>query len=258
MRRWIYASLVWVSLASASFSDSQADSKELFNNGASWNGVSKELFTNFDTNWLNITFDDLSEKTEILLPIDAKIITQAALDYFDQEVKLYSLNWEARENVQVILMEYLSKHPILKRKTNWEIIFSIDNKQEFASMIKHLANTLFDWMPKIIRTLAILIAFWSNEELQNTLDNLDSTVLNLPIKQYNDIVFDYFWWIIRRVCDTVGWTIIVWDYYDSVYKYYPNKNHAKILDSLNKSWQSENNIVDLEYPFKNNTAKHVA
>ena len=56
----------------------------------------------------------------------------------------------------------------------------------------------------------------------------------------------------------VGWKIIVWDYYDSVYKYYPNKNHDKIKEMLIKSWQSGSNIVNLEYPFKINTAKPVA
>jgi len=259
MRNWIYASLVWVWLAATSFSDSHVNSKEVLNNNLIKKDFNKELFSSLDTsNKFSDDFDDSSESSEILLSIDAKIVTQAALDYFDQEVKLYSLKWEAREKVQVILMDYLSKHPILKQNANWEITFSIDNKQEFASMIKQLANTLFDWMPKIIRTLAILIAFWSNEELQNTLDNLNSTVLNLPIKQYNDIVFDYFWWILRRVSDMVGWKIIVWDYYDSVYKYYPNKNHDKIKEMLIKSWQSGSNIVNLEYPFKINTAKPVA
>jgi hypothetical protein len=38
-------------------------------------------------------------------------------------------------------------------------VFIIVNNREFASMIKNLANTLFDGMPKVIRSIAILIAF---------------------------------------------------------------------------------------------------
>jgi hypothetical protein len=79
-------------LVATSFSDSHVNSKEVLNNNLIKIDFNKELFSSLDTsNKFSDDFDDSSESSEILLSIDAKIVTQAALDYFDQEVKLYSL-----------------------------------------------------------------------------------------------------------------------------------------------------------------------
>lgn len=249
MRNGVYASIVWAALAIAWFSDSKADNFVDDNNMKwLWNKVNTELYYDLDNpNIISLQWD---KEQEILMSIDAKVVIDAALSYFDEEVKLYSLKWEARENVKKILENYLSSHPILKQNPEWKVVFVIDNKQEFASMIKSLANTLFDWMPKVIRDIAVLIAFGWNEELQKTLDNLDRTLYILPSKQYKDIVFDYFWWILKRICYRVDWSIMVEDYYGKVYVYYPNKNHVKILKELNDTWQIDNDIKDLKYPFR--------
>lgn len=247
----IWACLVWVALSISPFSDSKANNFDKENNiRYLWNKTNTELYQSLSYFNSHIIFSQSLEKHESLVPIDSKIVIDAALSYFDEEVKLYSLKGTARENVQLILKNYLSNHPILKKNSNWEVIFIIDDKQEFASMIKDLANTLFDWMPKIIRDIAVLIAFGWNEELQKTLNNLDRTLYLLPSKQYKDIVFDYFWWILKRICYRVDWSIMVEDYYGKVYIYYPNKNHVQILNELNNTWQIDNDMKDLKYPFK--------
>ena len=253
MKNEIRASIVWVALAFAPFSDLNANNYiEESSLKLLWNNINikSELFKSLNNVRTNEIVLQWTKEFEIISPVDSKIVIEAALSYFDEEVKLYSLKWEARENVKIILSKYLSSYPILRQNSNWELLFIIDNKPAFANMIKELANTLFDWMPKIIRDIAILIAFWGNEELQKTLNNLDSTVMNLPIKQYKDIVFDYFAWIVKRVASSQWLKITVRDYYSKVYEYYPNKNHDKILKELDKTWQLDDNIENLKYPFK--------
>ena len=251
MRNEIGASIVSAALAIAPLSGLRADNIFVENDLKWLWGVKLELYESLNNknNSNTIILKGAKEYWE-LVPIDSKIIIDAALSYFDEEVKLYSLKWEARENVQLILKNYLSSHPILKKNSNWEVVFIIDNKKEFAGMIKNLANTLFDWMPKVIRSLAVLIAFGWNEELQKTLDNLDSSLMKLPSKQYKDIVFDYFWWILKRVCESVWWDMIVEDYYNRVHVYYPNKNHIQILKEMDVAGQTNNDIKLLKYPFK--------
>lgn len=251
MKNWIWASLVWIALAVSPIPYLKAETFMWRDNlELSGGKTKKELFQSLNEDNSNGITLQWAIEAGSLTPISARIITDAALNYFDEEVKLYSLKWEAREKVEKIMMEYLSAHPILKINSDWEILFLIDSKKEFASMIKNLANTLFDWMPKVIRDIAIWIAFGWNEELQKTLNNLDSTVMNLPIKQYKDIVFDYFWGIVKRVAFSMEWEITVRDYYDSVNKYYPNKNREKIWEELEKTWQLDDNMVVLKYPFK--------
>lgn len=249
MRNGIRASIVWAALAVGWFSDSKADNFVGDNNMRwLWNTTNTELYCSLnDSNIINSHWD---KEQEILMSIDSKVVMDAALSYFDEEVKLYSLKWEARENVKAILENYLSSHPILKQNLEWKVVFLIDNKSEFASMIKNLANTLFAGMPKVIRDIAVFIAFGWNEELQKTLSDLRSTVYNLPSKQYKDIVFDYFWWILKRVCDKVQWKMTIGEFYDKVNRYYPNKNHEQILEEIKASGQINHDIKDLKYPFK--------
>ena len=251
MKKWIWISLIWLSLATWQLSDVKAENFIEKNKlGIQEDTIKSNLYKNLSkSNSDTISFQwDIESMT--LVPIDARLITDAALSYFDEEVKLYSLKWEERKQVETILMEYLSSHPILKKSSDWKIWFVIDDKKEFAKTVKNLANTLFDWMPKVIRDIAVFLVFWWNEGLQKKLDNLDSTVMDLSLRQYRDIVFDYFWWIVKRICSSVNWKMTIRDYYNSVHKYYPNKNHNQLLNELNKTWQLDNNMTTLKYPFK--------
>lgn len=250
MKKWIWLSLLWLSLTTWPISAMKTDNFIEKNKIEIQEDSTKYKLFNSLNNQSEQTTLQWDIESLALVPIDARIVTDAALSYFDEEVKLYSLKWEERKQVETILMEYLSSHPVLQKNINWEILFIIDDKKEFAKTIKNLANTLFDWMPKVIRDIAVFLVFWWNEGLQKKLDNLDSTVMNLSLKQYKDIVFDYFWWIVKRICSSVGWKMTVRNYYNSVHKYYPNKNHNQLLNELNKTWQLDDNMIVLKYPFK--------
>ena len=251
MRNEIWASLVWAALAIAPFSGLKANSFVVDNN-IKWlgNKVNTELYHSLYKDNPNEISLQWAMESEPFSPIHEKVVINATLNYFDEQVHLYSLEWKARENVQIILKDYLSVHPILKKDSKWNMLFLIDNKSEFADMIKSLANTLFDWMPKVIRKIAIFLVFWWNEELQDTLNNLDYTVMNLSIKQYKDIVFDYFLWIVKNVASAMDLKITLRDYYTAVHKYYPNKNHVKILEELENTWKFDEDVRYLKYPFK--------
>ena len=182
--------------------------------------------------------------------IDHRIVTNAALSYFDDEVKMFKLSKEAKDEIVSILYSYLSTHPVLIMWDNWNVEFVIDNKNEFAKMVKQFSNVIFNDMPFFIRKVIIPVFFGGNDALQDKLNNLDGTVMNLKEKQYKDVVFDYLAWIIKRVVVSVNWNMKVGDYYNKVVNYYPNKHSNKIMGDLDKLWLKDKDIKNLKYPFK--------
>lgn len=182
--------------------------------------------------------------------VDARIITNAALSYFDEEVKLYKLDWEPREKVESLLLSYFAKHPIIRVRQDGNLLFQIDDKEEFSVMIRKLADAILWWMSPFLRTIAITIAFWWNSWLESKLSDLDKTVWELKTKEYRNIVFDYLGWIVKRIAQSVNWKMTVKWYYDEVSSYYPNKNSKQIMDEVSVSGQSYYNITKMQYPFK--------
>lgn len=221
------------------------------------------LSTVFVINWLEVagqTFDEMQSmqnnvKVELLdtintiKVINARILTDAALCYFDEEVKLYKLKPEIKKQVDNILMSYFSKHAILKIKKDGVVTFEIDDKKAFSKMIDKLTHTLLDSMPYLIRKIAVAFVFGGEWKLQKQLDELDTSVWNMKSRQYKDVVFDYMLWIIKRAVIDVNWKMVVKDYYKNVNNYYPNKNSSKILNELYKSNQAELDIKDFDYSF---------
>lgn len=181
--------------------------------------------------------------------INARIVTDAALSYFDEEVRLYDLKWEPREKVESTLMKYLSKHPILRVTKDGDLIFVIDDKNAFSSMLKELADAILSGMSPLMRGIAITIAFWWNSWLEAKFSDLNKTLMEARAIEFKNIVFDYAWWIFKRVAKSVNWKMTIKWYYDYVTSYYPNKNGSRILDELNASGQANNDIKTLEYPF---------
>ena len=131
--------------------------------------------------------------------IDSKIIAKSVLDYFDEEVKAYKLKPKTREKVVSILNSYFTAHPILVIRNEWRMSFVIDDKREFSCMVKQLVNLIIDAMPFLIKRVGIPLYFGWNDRLQEKLDNLWNTVMNMKEKQYKDVVFDYLLWIVKRV-----------------------------------------------------------
>ena len=135
MKNEIWASIVWAALAIAPLSGLKANN--FFGNNNIrwlWNKVNTELYHSLDKDNLNTLSLQQSKEHEVLVPIDSKIVIDAALSYFDEEVKLYSLKWEARENVVLILQNYLASYPILKKnfEHNAKQIEQLDASVVFA------------------------------------------------------------------------------------------------------------------------------
>jgi len=64
------------------------------------------------------------------------------------------------------------------------------------------------------------------------------------------VVFDYIWWIVKRVVISLNWNMKVWNYYNDISGYYPNKNSWKIVWELDELWLDELDMKNLKYPFK--------
>ena len=217
-----------------------------FDNKWAQKDINTELFVNLNNN------PDSSENIGQLnvIWIEPKIVIDAVLNYFDEDVKMYKLSPQARQKLVSVLDSYLRSHPILVISKSRKIEFVIDDKREFALMVKQFVNTVLDDMPFLVRKVAIPLFFGGNDAIQQKLDNLDETVMNLKEKQYKDVILDYIWSIVKKVAKNLDWKITVKEYYEDISGYYPNKNWAHIMQELDESWQADNDMKNLKYPIK--------
>ena len=248
MNNMIKSSVMWVAFATMSL-NSGADNF-IINKEKVTDNIEISLYDNLGSNIFSKEKSKWSMETLKLQWVDHRIVTNAALSYFEEEVKMFKLSQEAKDKITLILYSYLSDHPVLRIWENWKVKFVIDNKKEFAYMVKQFSNVIIDDMPFLIRKVIIPVFFWWNDVLQNKLSNLDWTVMNMKEKQYKDVVFDYLAWIIKRVIVSINWNMKVWDYYNSVVSYYPNKYSGKIMKDLDNLWIKDQEMKNLEYPFK--------
>lgn len=249
MKNEIRTSIVWAALAFMPNSGLRAHNFVSENYLNWWNKIKSELYNNLGDR-LDVVELQWSREAEFLSPIDANVITNAALSYFDEEVKLYSLKWKSRERVVSILNSYLVAHPVLVVWDQWGMNFVIGNNQEFCNMVKEIVNVIINDMPFLVRKVWVALFFGWNDKLQEKLDNLENTIFTMKEKQYKDIVFDYIWWIVKRVEKSVNWKMTVKQYYDDLSKYFPNKNSANISQELLKTWKWNVDIKYMNYPFK--------
>lgn len=227
--------MLWVSSLSSSANNFENNQNDLKNQ------------TNFQ---LSKTLNFQDDKEIVSLYVEPQIITKAILDYFDEEVKLYKLSWKAREKVVSILNLYLINHPVLVIWNQWRMSFVIDDKREFSHVVKALVNVIVGDMPFLVRKIWVPLIFGWFDRLQEKLDNLESTVFNMKDKQYKDVIFDYIWWIVKRVAKSVNWKMTISQFYGDVSRYFPNKNSANISQELNTSWNWNIDIKYMKYPFK--------
>lgn len=232
MRDSIKAWVIWLAMAAMPLSVSSDNSEK--NNLKNQTNI--ELSTALQSN---------SESA--LSYISPQTMTQATLDYFDEEVKLYKLSPEARTKITSLLNSYFSSHYIFMMNEDWNLEFVIDDKKEFSLMVKNLVNIVIDDIPFFVRRVWVPIFLWSDETIQRKLDNLDDTFFNLKEKQYKDVVLDYIGWISKRVASSTNWKITVWEYYKWFSQYYPNKNWGHILEELNRSGQAKQDIKNYKY-----------
>ena len=182
--------------------------------------------------------------------VDPKVIDDAVMNYFDEEVKMFKISQKARDRISLLLRNYLATHSVLKIWSDWNLIFEIDNKKDFSLMLKQFVNIILDDMPFLVRKIIIPLFLWWNDAIQQKLDNLDITAYEMKEKQYKDVIFDNVAWIVKRVAISVKWNMKIGKFYDSVSSYYPNQNSNNIRIELDKLWLKDQDIKNLKYPFK--------
>lgn len=213
--------------------------------------TNSELFMNFGKeNFSGFVSNGENLERQNLTPINPKLIINAALKYFDEEVRAFDLSLEAKQEISGILAQYLAAHSILKVWSDWRVIFVIENKKDFSNMMKQLVKVIIDDMPFLLRRVAIPVFFGWVSSIQRSLDNLDVTAMNMKEKQYKSVVFDYMWWIVKRVLISMNGDMKIWDYYNSIRRYYPNRNSDKIMQELETLWLKDKDMKNLQYPFK--------
>jgi hypothetical protein len=163
---------------------------------------------------------------------------------------MFKISQKARDRISLLLRNYLATHSVLKIWSDWNLIFEIDNKKDFSLMLKQFVNIILDDMPFLVRKIIIPLFLWWNDTIQQKLDNLDTTVMEMKEKQYKDVIFDNVAWIVKRVAISVKWNMKIGKFYDSVSSYYPNQNSNNIRIELDKLWLKDQDIKNLKYPFK--------
>ena len=196
---------------------------------------------------LSIVLNNSDSNEVVNLYIPPRVIVKAMMDYFDEEVKKYKLSPSARAKIIPILNSYFDFHSVFIIDSNWRMKFMIDDKKSFAIMVKNVVNIVIDDMPFVVRKIWLPLFFWWNDAIQEKLDNLDVTLMNMKEKQYKDIVLDYFAWIVKRIAISIDWKVTVWEYFKDITHYYPNKNWKHILDDLNNSGKINMDIKNYKY-----------
>ena len=225
--------------------------------------ISGNNFENYNKNLKNeeintSLFENLKRSSSIIwnkeciniVTVNPKVIDNAVMSYFDEEVKMFKISQKAKDRISSLLSNYLSTHSILKVWSDWNLIFEIDNKKDFSLMVKQFVNIILDDMPFLVRKVIIPLFLWWNDAIQKKLDNLDTTAYEMKEKQYKDVVFDNVAWIIKRVAASVKWNMRIGRFYDTVNIYYPNQNYSNIKTELDKLWLKDQDIKNLKYPFK--------
>lgn len=248
MRDLIKSVALWASIA---FIPLNMDSKDLNSAKVMKDKTNSELFMNFGKeNFSGFVSNGENLECQNFTPISPRIIINAALKYFDEEIRAFDLSLEAKQEISKILAQYLAVHSILKVWSDRNVIFVIENKKDFSNMMKQLVKVIIDDMPFLLRRVAIPVFFGWVSSIQRSLDNLDVTAMNMKEKQYKSVVFDYMWWIVKRVLISINGDMKIWDYYNSVRRYYPNRNSDKIMQELETLWLKDKDVKNLVYPFK--------
>lgn len=209
------------------------------------NSINTSLFENLNNDSIVM---DWKESVN-LVKVNPKIIVDAVLNYFDEDVKMFKLSQKAKIRLTELLNSYLASHWVLKVWNDWNLVFEIDNKREFALMVKSFVNIVIDDMPFLVRKVVIPVFLGWNDVIQQKLDNLDDTLFNMKEKQYKDILFDYIAWFLKRVAISTKSNMKIGRYYDTVSGYYPNENSGKVRMDLYRLWLNDQDIKNLKYPF---------
>ena len=233
---WRSLNSVIVSVALGVSSLSSAESTK-FMDESCMDGVGIELSEALCSNDIN----------ESLLIVNSKVVVDAVMNYFDEDVKKFKLSMKARSQIKSILDSYFASHTFFVVNNLGNVEFYIDDKREFSKMVKSLMNIVIEDMPFLVRKVVIPLFLWWNDAIQRKLDNLDATVYNMKEKQYKDIIFDCVARITKKVCININWKTTIGEYYSNISKYFPNKNWNHVLQELDASGQSSLDIKKFKY-----------
>ena len=176
------------------------------------------------------------ENVESFESINANTISNAAIQTLNQAK---SFDKQTNNKVKATLNTYLQEHPMLKKSANGHMVFEIWDKRKFNNTLKQVWNDVLSWLNMIERWLAKALFGWK-------LDNIDKTMRELKAKEYENVVFKYLWWIVKETVKAENWNMTVQEFYDSVKRYYPNKNASTIERHLAQSGQANKDIKDMD------------
>ena len=168
---WRSLNSVIVSVALGVSSLSSAESTK-FMDESCMDGVGIELSEALRSNDIN----------ESLLIVNSKVVVDAVMNYFDEDVKKFKLSMKARSQIKSILDSYFSSHTFFVVNNLGNVEFYIDDKREFSKMVKSVMNIVIEDMPFLVRKVVIPLFLWWNDAIQRKLDNLDATVYNMKEK----------------------------------------------------------------------------
>jgi hypothetical protein len=76
-------------------------------------GQSQDILKNQTNTELSTALTSESGKKIEKVCVEPKVVTKAILDYFDEEVKLYKLGFDAKAQISGVLNSYFSAHNVL-------------------------------------------------------------------------------------------------------------------------------------------------
>lgn len=180
--------------------------------------------------------DSWNENVETFEAISTDSFSSAALKTLKDVV---TLDEDTINNIKATLNNYLQTNPILKKSANGHMKFEIWNKTKFNNTLKQVWNDALSWLNRVKKWVAKTLFGWK-------LDNIDKTMRELNAKEYENVVFKYLWWIVKETVKAENWNMTVQEFYDSIKRYYPNKNASTIERAILNSWQANKDIKDMD------------
>ena len=96
--------------------------------------------------------NDIRESLSI---VDSKMVVDAVMNYFDEDVKKFKLSMKAKNQIKSILDSYFSSHSFFVTNNSGKVEFYIDDKKEFSKMIKEVMSIVIEDMPFLVRKIVI-------------------------------------------------------------------------------------------------------
>ena len=154
-------------------------------------------------------------------------IIKGVLTYFSQDVS-FKLTPDEKKNLEKEMDEYLTKYPNIIQKDWSQVILNL-NKKNFKELFKILLKYLSKW-----------------KELQGYPSRMInySTVINsiehAKWKTAEKYIFHQLWYFVMRATESLGWSMTIWYYANSMMKVIDNKYIKGKLPNDQGIWDPKN------------------